>query len=90
MNRLKAAAMELAETVSLSEGIAPGASKVTLTGTKRLVIESHRGILSYGSEHIAAAARSGKIHVYGTALRLMAMSSETLIIGGNINSVEFE
>lgn len=90
MKKLKKAAAELAEKFTLSDGIMPGASKVTVTGAKRLMIECHHGILEYGSEHIAAASRSGKIHVYGTALRLTAMSADTLIISGNINSVEFE
>lgn len=90
MRKLKTAAAELAEKFTLSEAVAPGTTKVTVTAAKRLMVEGHQGILAYGNEHIAVGALTGKIHIYGMALRLSAMSSDTLIISGKINSVEFE
>lgn len=89
MKRLRAAA-ELAENFTLSGVIMPGETKVTVTAAKRLMIEGHRGILAYGNEHIAVGATRGRIHIFGTALSLGAMSSDTLIISGNISSVEFD
>lgn len=90
MKKLKTAAAELAENFTLSGAVMPGTTKVTVTAAKRLMVEGHQGILAYGSEHIAVGALTGKIHIYGVALSLSAMSSDTLIISGNISSVEFE
>ena len=90
MRKLKAAAAELAENFTLSGAVMPGAAKVTVTAAKRLMVEGHHGILEYGNEHIAVSALPGKIHIYGTALSLSAMSSDTLILTGNISSVEYE
>lgn len=89
MKKLKTAA-ELAEGFTLSDAAVPETPRVTVVAAKRLMVEGHRGILEFGNEHIVLSARHCKLHVYGTALKLSAMSADTLIIYGKISSVEFE
>lgn len=81
---------ELSESGILSDGVMPSAARVTVTAAKRLMVEKHRGILAYSTEHIAVAGRSGKINIYGSMLKITAMNVDTLIISGQIASVEFE
>ena len=88
MKKLTGAA-ELAESFALP-GIGSHTAKVTVTDARRVMVESHRGIMSYGKEHIALASSCGQIHIYGAGLTLAAMSADTLIICGKISSVEFE
>lgn len=89
MKKLKTAA-ELAEAFTLSDLGVPETPRVTAIAGKRLMVEGHRGLLEFGNEHIVLSARRCKLHVYGSGMRLCAMSSDTLIIFGQIGSVEFE
>lgn len=90
MKKLKALKAELAESGILTDGVMPSAARVTVTAAKRLMLENHRGILSYSAEHIAVASPNGKINIYGTTLKITAMSVDTLIVSGKIATVEFE
>ena len=65
-------------------------ARVTVTDARRVLVESHRGILAYGKEHIALASSRGQLHVYGSELTLEAMSADTLVVNGKISSVEFD
>lgn len=89
MKKLKTAA-ELAESFALSDIGVPETPRVTVVAARRLMVEGHRGILEFGNEHIVLSARHCKLHVYGTGMKLSAMSTDTLIIYGKIASVEFE
>ena len=89
MKKLGASFRELADGFGITEA-AGAASRLTLSGTRHILIENHRGILSCGREHIAVTAVKGTIHIFGAELSLDAMSAETLIVSGRIMSVELE
>ena len=59
-------------------------------GMDRLLVEQHRGILSYGNECIRIAATCGVLVVEGEDLRLCCMSRSQLVIRGKLRSVRME
>ena len=67
-----------------------GGAKVTVPAGKRLLVENHRGVLSYGDAQIIVRLPRGKLSVSGSALSLLVMTSEQLLIGGRIQTLEWE
>lgn len=59
-------------------------------GRDRLLVEQHRGIVSYGTECIRIAATFGELVVEGTELRLCCMSRSQLVIRGRLLSLRME
>ena len=59
-------------------------------GRDRLLVEQHRGIVSYGTECIRIAATFGELVVEGTQLRLCCMSRSQLGIRGRILCLRLE
>ena len=68
----------------------PGVPIVELAGTKRVLIENHRGVIEYDSSRIRISVKFGKIDVTGSGLEICYMSRQQLIITGQIDSVQIE
>lgn len=60
---------------------------VELYGNERVLVEQHRGILSYGEEMIRVGTSFGCLTVEGHGLRLCCMSRSQLVIRGRIGGV---
>lgn len=63
---------------------------VELYGNERVLIEEHRGILSYGDEEIRVGTSFGVAVIQGMELRLCCMSRSQLVIRGRIGCVRTE
>lgn len=59
-------------------------------GRDRLLVEQHRGIVSYGTNCIRIAATFGELVVEGAELRLCCMSRSQLVIRGRLLSLRME
>ena len=59
-------------------------------GTERVLVEQHKGIVSYGSELIRIGASYGFLLVEGEHLRLCCMSRAQLVIRGKILGLRME
>ena len=59
-------------------------------GKDRVLVEQHRGIVSYGTECIRIGTTYGFLVVEGTQLRLCCMSRSQLVIRGSIQSLRME
>ena len=81
---------DLSERLSLPEDALLGAAKLTVTAGRKTLIENHRGILEYGTEHIVISTGRGKISLSGSGMKLMAMNKSELLISGEIKNVEWE
>lgn len=80
----------LAEAFELPADALLGASRVTVTAGKNVVLENHRGILSYSEENIVIRLQRGKLAINGNTLRLAAMTADRVFITGRIQSMEWE
>lgn len=90
MMSISNAAEALAEVFDLPEEAVPGAARVTVTSGKRVAVENHRGLLSYGEERIVIRLPRGKLTLSGAGLQLILMSAERLFIGGRIQALEWD
>lgn len=63
---------------------------VEIYGKDRLLVEQHRGILSYGTERIRIGATYGVLAVEGTDLRICCMSRAQLVVRGTVRGLRME
>ena len=63
---------------------------VEIYGRDRILVEQHRGILSYGTERIRIGTTYGHLAVEGTDLRICCMSRSQLVIRGTILDLRME
>ena len=75
--------LELPEDALLKE------AKVSMTGGKRMLIENHRGLLSYSDTAVEVLTAEGKLSVIGNGFIIRAMRDRDLLIFGDIRSVEW-
>lgn len=61
-----------------------------LYGSERLLVEHHRGIVSYGADCIRMGATFGFLIAEGENLRLCCMSRSQLVICGKIRCLRME
>jgi len=66
-----------------------GHPRVTITGSTRVLVDNHKGLLDYGREEIAVAGRGLALKISGAELELRAMNTESMLITGDIFKVEF-
>lgn len=81
--------LDLANRLELPEEAVAGAAKVTVTAGRKALIENHRGIMEYGPEKIVIGTERGKLSLSGSALRIMAMNQNDLLIGGDLQYAEW-
>jgi sporulation protein YqfC len=64
-----------------------GTPRLILTGNEQLLAENHHGIIEYLPTKIAFKTAQGKVEVVGEHLLLASLSSDELIVEGNIMAV---
>lgn len=78
------------EMAKAAENVGMKQTLVEVVETRRLLIEYHRGIMSYGTQEIVVGASFGRIRVTGEGLRLCCMSREQLFIAGQLQGITLE
>lgn len=79
-----------AEYFDLPAEVLAGLPKITMTGGRRIHIESHKGILEYEPERISVNCGAAVIRIRGSRLELVSMSANELLISGEISGLDFE
>ena len=82
--------MDLTERLELPQETLECAARLTVTAGRRALIENHRGVLEYSGERIAVGTAQGRLILSGTGLRFLAMNRRELLIGGRVQTVEWE
>lgn len=83
-------AEELADRLDMPADICAQSAKITVNGRRHLMIENHRGIISYGSELIEIDCGAMKVNVRGDDLQLGAMDKNDMLISGRLLVIELE
>lgn len=78
------------ETFDLPGEVLAGMPKLTVTGNRRVHIESHKGILEYDGSLIAINGGSVVIRIRGDGLDICSMSSQEILIKGLIVGIDFD
>ena len=64
--------------------------KITIAGFKKMFIENYKVILEYQDIYIRVKTYIGIVNINGFNLRLGEMTSDDIVITGDIETVDFE
>lgn len=81
---------KLSERLDLPAEALAGAPRVTLTGSDRVLVENHRGLLNYTETELEIACGHGRVRVRGADLLLRAMDERMLLITGRVIGVDVD
>lgn len=62
---------------------------ISLTGKEELVIENYKGIIEYGDEVMRVSTAAGVLRIEGKGLLLKQLTSECIVVIGNIKGIMF-
>lgn len=80
---------KLASALDLPGEIILNLPKIVLIGNFQVLIENHRGILTYNSETVRVLVETGEVAVRGQDLVLRRILPEELLIEGKIQGIDF-
>lgn len=61
--------------------------RVTMTGSERVHVEQHKGLIAYQPEEVVFRVASGRLTVTGQELRFRLYTSGEAILTGRVDSV---
>lgn len=64
--------------------------KITIAGFKKMLIENYKAILEYQDIYIRIKTYIGIVNVNGFNLKLGEMTSDDIMITGDIETIDFE
>lgn len=64
--------------------------RVTVVGDRQVLVENHRGIVSYTQRLLVVGYSRGRISFRGTDLEISVIRHEEILIEGAIEAVEFQ
>ena len=70
--------------------VADRETKLTILGFKKMLIENYKAILEYQDFFIRISIDIGIININGFNLKLNEMTSDDIMVIGDIDSVDFE
>lgn len=78
------------DTFDLPGEVLAGMPKLTVTGNRKLHIESHKGILEYDGSLIAINGGAVILKIRGEGLDIISMSADEILIRGIMTGIDFE
>ena len=79
-----------AERLDFPAEVVAGATRVTLTGADRVLVENHKGLLCCTETEVEVSCGHGMVRISGNNLLLRAMDAEMLLVTGRITGVAVE
>jgi sporulation protein YqfC len=80
---------KITELLELPKEIVLNIPRITMIGSSDMIVENYKGIIEYENERIRLNTGSGPIAVKGSKLEIREITSEDIIISGDIRSLEF-
>ncbi len=77
------------DILDLPGEIALNLPRLMMTGNKGLIVENYRGIIEFETERIRINTKTGIIKVSGSNLVIKEITSEDILIRGEIHLIEF-
>ena len=81
---------ELDRLLEVPEEVSSIKPKMTMQGFEKLFIENYQSILEYQDIFVRIKTRIGIVNITGFNLRLNDMTSDDVMIEGDIDSIDFE
>ena len=79
----------MAESLKLPKDSVLGASIVTITGNRDVIVENYKGIIEYTDCRIILQGKNCKIEICGKRLNILYYTNEDMKISGWIENVRY-
>ena len=83
-------ANKINEILDIPKEIGSNKPKITIIGFNELLIENYRGMLEYEECFIKINTHIGTIDINGVNLELTEMTTDDILITGNLDCIKFE
>lgn len=80
---------KLISTVNEGANVTMRQPLVEILGDKRVLIEQHQGVISYGHHEIGVRVNMGILLITGKSLRLSRMAKDQLVVCGCVECIRF-
>lgn len=80
---------KFAEMLELPKDVVLNIPRVTMVGDRDMMIENFKGVMEYEDTRIRVNTGSGVVRITGARLLIREITSEDIIISGEIRGVEF-
>lgn len=80
----------LADIFDLPKDVVLNLPRLTMVGQVQLLVENHRGVVSFAGDHLVLGHKSGRIRIHGSDLTIASVDEDEVFVTGRIESVEFE
>ncbi|MCX7710297.1 MAG: sporulation protein YqfC [Clostridia bacterium] len=80
---------KVTEILELPKEIVLNVPRLTLIGNGNLLIENYKGIIEYDDKRVRVNTGSGIIKIVGDRLVIKEITSEDIMIDGEIQAMEF-
>lgn len=77
------------EVLELPKELILDLPKLTMVGNGDMMIENYKSVMEYGSARIRVNTGLGVVKITGTGLLIKEITSEDIIISGEIHTLEF-
>ncbi|HEX2947304.1 MAG TPA: sporulation protein YqfC [Clostridia bacterium] len=88
-NRKKGFREKLTEMLELPKELVLNIPRITMVGNGDMMIENYKGLVEYGRARIRISTGPGTVKITGIGLVIREITSEDIIISGNIHTLEF-
>ena len=78
------------ELLEIPKELSSNEPRITIAGFNEMLIENYKGILEYQEFFIRINTYTGIININGFNLKLSEMTSDDIMISGDIDSIDFE
>lgn len=80
---------KISDALELPKDITLDIPKISILGTDSVLIENHKGVISYCDNQIRVNTGCGVLTVSGQRLAIKSIIQEEIIITGNISNVSY-
>jgi sporulation protein YqfC len=80
---------KVTEILELPKEVVLNIPKLSMTGNGNLIIENYKGIIEYDDNRVRVNTGSGIIKITGESLIIKEITSEDIMVDGDISSLEF-
>ena len=80
----------LERLLEVPKEISTNEPKITIQGFKQMLIENYKAILEYQDIYIRIKTHTGIINISGTNLKLDEMTTDDIMIYGEIDQIDYE
>jgi len=80
---------KMAEMLELPKEVMLDLPKLTMIGHRNLIIENYKGLIEYETNKIRINTNAGIIKIIGRSMVIRAITSEDILLEGEIDSLEF-